>query len=224
MTSGKFRGWPPDAFAFYEGLEADNSRTYWQANKPVYDESVKEPFLALSDAIAREFGELRVFRPNRDTRFAKDKSPYKTNAAAVSESEGGSRYYVSLSSDGLFVGTGYYALASDQLERWRQSVADNKTGPAIAKIVADAHKKKYETGAHDSLKTAPRGYDKEHPRVELLRQKGLYMGKQYPLAKWMHGAGALEKIVVVWRDAKPMNRWLDKHVGPSTLPPDDSRW
>ena len=84
-----FTGWPKDALDFYVGLEADNSKPYWLAHKQVYEEGVKAPFLALSDAIAGEFGPLHLFRPNRDIRFSKDKSPYKTAAAAVTESEAG---------------------------------------------------------------------------------------------------------------------------------------
>jgi uncharacterized protein (DUF2461 family) len=81
-----FRGWPEEALEFYVGLEADNSKAYFQANKATYDECVKAPFLALSDEIEREFGPLRVFRPNRDIRFSKDKTLYKTTAAAATES------------------------------------------------------------------------------------------------------------------------------------------
>ena len=99
---------------------------------------MKAPFLALSDEIEREFGPLHVFRPNRDIRFAKDKSPYKTAAAAVTESEGGAAYYVQISSEGLYVGSGYYHLAPDQLERYRAAVADPKTGPKLAAAVAGA--------------------------------------------------------------------------------------
>ena len=124
-----FRGWPQDALDFYVGLEADNSKTYWHAHKQMYDECVKAPFLALSDEIEREFGPLHVFRPNRDIRFAKDKTPYKTAAAAVTEGEGGTAYYVQISSEGLYVGSGYHHLAADQLERFRVAVADAKTGP-----------------------------------------------------------------------------------------------
>ena len=93
-----FRGWPEDALDFYVGLEADNSKTYFHADKQVYDECVKAPFLELSAEIEREFGPMHVFRPNRDIRFAKDKTPYKTAAAAVTEGEGGTAYYVQISS------------------------------------------------------------------------------------------------------------------------------
>ncbi|MGQ0824663.1 MAG: DUF2461 domain-containing protein [Actinomycetota bacterium] len=224
MSASTFNGWPAAAFEFYEALEADNSKTFWHAHKHVYESSVKAPFLALSAAVERQFGAMRLFRPNRDTRFSKDKSPYKTEAAAVTESPGGAAYYVQISAEGLFAGCGFYTMASDQLERWRAAVDDNRAGATIARIVAAAHAQKYETGAHEALKTAPRGYPKDHPRVELLRQKGLYMGRQFAVARWMHGTSALDKILTVWRDAAPMNRWLDTHVGPSTLPPPEPSW
>jgi uncharacterized protein (TIGR02453 family) len=214
-----FKGWPAAALAFYVGLEADNTRAYWQDHKAVYDECVKAPFLALSEAIEREFGGLHVFRPNRDVRFSKDKSPYKTAAAAVTESQGGCAYYVQFSAEGLYAGSGYYMLASDQLERYRNAVADSRTGPKLATAVEALRKKRYDVAARDALKRVPRGIDPEHPRGDLLRLKGLHVGRAFGAPKWLHGAGALERIVTTWRDAAPVDRWLDRHVGPSTTPP-----
>jgi uncharacterized protein (TIGR02453 family) len=214
-----FRGWPADALDFYIGLEADNSRSYWQAHREVYESSVKAPFLALSDAVEREFGPLHLFRPHRDTRFSKDKSPYKTAAAAVTEGPGGTGYYVQVSALGLYAGAGYYMMAPDQLERYRAAVADNRTGSKLAADVDALRKKKYEIAAHDSLKRAPRGYPQDHPRLELLRHKGLHVGRQYSPARWLHTASALDRVLAVWRDAGPVSRWLDRHVGPSTIPP-----
>src|SRR5256884_9626511 len=78
-----FRGWPAEAIEFYEGLEADNSKTYWQENKAVYEELVRGPMDALLAELAPEYGEGRIFRPYRDVRFSKDKSPYKTAIAAT---------------------------------------------------------------------------------------------------------------------------------------------
>ena len=214
-----FTGWPAEAFDLYAGLEADNSRAYWQAHRDAYERAVKQPFAALSDAVEKRFGPLRLFRPNRDTRFARDKSPYKTAAAAVTESEGGSAFYVQISAEGLFAGCGMYHMASDQLERWRAALHDARTGAQVARIADELRAKQYDVSAHESLKSAPRGYAKDHPRVDLLRMKGLTMGRQFPLAKWMHGPKAFDRIVGVWTDATPMNRWLERNVGPSTLPP-----
>jgi uncharacterized protein (TIGR02453 family) len=214
-----FRGWPRDALDFYAGLEADNSKSFWLAHKQTYDECVKAPFLALSAEIEREFGPLHVFRPNRDIRFAKDKSPYKTAAAAVTESEGGTAYYVQISSEGLYVGSGYYHLASDQLERYRAAVADSKTGPKLAAAVAGLRKNRYEVASRESLQRAPRGFPPDHPRADLLRMKGMHVGRSYGAPAWVHTSRALDRIVTAWRDAASANRWLDKYVGPSTIAP-----
>jgi uncharacterized protein (TIGR02453 family) len=214
-----FSGWPAAAFEFYAGLETDNSRSYWQAHRDVYEASVKEPFLALSDAVEREFGALRMFRPNRDTRFAKDKSPYKTAAAAVTEGPGGTHYYVMIGVDGLYAGSGYYMFTPDQLDRWRAAVADDRTGKTIERAVSDLRAQRYEVAPHDALKTAPRGYPRDHPRVELLRWKGCHAGRSFGTPKWVSSPRALDRIVETWRAAASMNRWLDKQVGPSTMAP-----
>ena len=84
-----FAGFPTAAFDFFARLELDNSKSFWTENKSVYDETIKESFAELSDAIERRYGRLHVFRPYRDVRFAKDKTPYKTAAGAVTESQGG---------------------------------------------------------------------------------------------------------------------------------------
>jgi uncharacterized protein (TIGR02453 family) len=218
-----FRGWPAEAFELYAGLESDNSRTYWQAHRDVYERAVREPFAALSDAVERRYGPMRLFRPNRDTRFSRDKTPYKTAAAAMTESDGGSSYYVQISAEGLFVGCGMYHLVTDQLERFRAAIDDARSGAQVERIVTALEAKGYDIGASESLKTAPRGYAKDHPRVELLRKKGLVMSRSFPLAKWLHTTKALERVTQVWDDAKPLNRWLDQHVGASTLPPPEPR-
>ena len=102
-----FSGFPAEAVAFYEGLAADNSRTYWLEHKPVYERSVRAPMEALLDELA-PFGPFHVFRPNRDVRFAKDKTPYKEQIGAFGESEGGAGYYVHFSTAGMLAGSGYY--------------------------------------------------------------------------------------------------------------------
>ncbi len=214
-----FKGWPDAALDFYVGLEADNSKPYWLAHRATYDECVRTPFEELSAVVEKEFGPLRVFRPYRDARFSKDKTPYKTTAAAVTESQGGAAYYVQISAEGLFVGSGYYHLASDQLQRFRDAVADNRTGPKIAAAVGALRKQKYSVDSREVLKRIPRGFDNEHPRAELLRMKGVHIGRTFGAPRWLRTAGAADRIVTTWRDAAPVNRWLDRHVGPSTLAP-----
>ena len=77
-----FRGWPAEALEFYERLEADNSKAYWTAHKEDYETVVLSPMKAIPAELAREFGDGKVFRPNRDVSFSTDKSPYKTHIGA----------------------------------------------------------------------------------------------------------------------------------------------
>jgi uncharacterized protein (TIGR02453 family) len=210
-----FRGWKAEAIEFYEGLEADNSRTYWQAHKADYEALVQNPMQELLAELADEFGEGNIFRPYRDVRFSADKSPYKTNIAAMVGGIG----YVQFSADGLAAGSGYWMMASDQLDRYRRAAADDVTGPAVSAIAAKAAKAGMQVTAHESLKSAPRGYPKDHPRIELLRLKGLITWREWPVAAWMGTSKAKDRVVGFLRDSAPLRAWLDDHVGASTLPP-----
>ena len=125
-----FKGWPEGALVFYEGLEADNSKAYWLGHKDVYERDVKGPMEALLAELRGEFGEPRLFRPYRDTRFSRDKSPYKT-AIAARIGNG----YVQFSADGLLAGAGTYHMARDQLERYRDAVAADRTGGKLQDVV-----------------------------------------------------------------------------------------
>ncbi len=215
-----FQGFPPAAFEFYERLDADNTRTFWQANKTVFDDYVKAPMTGLLDELAG-YGPFHVFRPHRDVRFSKDKTPYKDHIGAYGESQGGAGFYVQLSHHGMFAGSGYYQMASDQLERFRSALDGEALGAEIAAIAAALSAKGFEIGAISELKTAPRGYPKDHPRIELLRRKGLVATRQWPVSKWMHTKAVAERVRDAWQSAADMNAWLDAHVGPSALAPDD---
>jgi uncharacterized protein (TIGR02453 family) len=219
-----FRGFPPEAITFYEGLEADNSRGYWQAQRATYDSAVRGPMQEMLDELAPEFGDFRIFRPNRDVRFSADKSPYKTAIGCASEGEGGTTYYVQLSSGGLLAGSGYYHMASDQLATFRQAVDDETAGAACAEIADRLAKAGYDITAIDELKTAPRGFPRDHPRIDLLRRKGLVAMRSWPVAKWLGTKAAKDRVATAWRGAGELNAWLDRNVGPSTLPPDDARF
>jgi uncharacterized protein (TIGR02453 family) len=209
-----FKGWPSSAIEFFDGLEFDNSKTYWQANKATYDEAVKAPMVELLAELEDEFGDGKIFRPNRDVRFSADKSPYKTAIAATLGAGG----YVQLSSAGLAVGCGMWMMAADQLERFRKAIDADRTGKELVSLVADARKKSIEVTAHDALKTAPKGYPKDHPRIELLRHKGLVTWREWPVAPWLATRKAKDRVVGLLHDAKPIQAWLDRNVGPSDLP------
>jgi uncharacterized protein (TIGR02453 family) len=216
-----FRGFPAAGLDFFTALAGNNNRDFWLANKSTFEASVREPMVAFLDSVADEFGTFHLFRMNRDVRFSKDKSPYKTAQAAVTETEGGATHYLQLGADGLFVGGGMYHLAKDQLARFRAAVADDSTGPALERAIAAVRKGRVEVshGFEAPLVTAPKGYPKDHPRIELLQWKGVIAHKQLGAPAWLHTRRAAAEIVKVWRTSAPLLEWLDDNVGPSTLPP-----
>jgi uncharacterized protein (TIGR02453 family) len=216
-----FTGFPEEAFTFYERLATDNSRTFWLANKAVFDSAVRAPMVELTEALG-DHGPFHIFRPNRDVRFAKDKTPYKDHMGAYGESEGGAGYYLHMSASGILTGCGYYDMRPDQLERFRIAVDAPATGEEIASLCTAVTAKGLRLGAMSELKTAPRGYPKDHPRIELLRRKGLIVTREWPLAEWMHTKQVVTRIRDAWSAAGPVTEWLDTYVGPSTLPPDDA--
>jgi uncharacterized protein (TIGR02453 family) len=216
----RFEGFGPKVQKWFKGLEADNSREYFTANRAFYEESIRDQMEALLTELSKKFGgEVKMFRQNRDIRFSPDKSPYKTNTYGVvygSEivAQG---LYASISANGLFAGSGYYRMARDQLDRFREGVADDKSGPELGKLVAKAERAGLEVWG-ESLATAPRGYPKDHPRIELLRRKNLTLGASLKAGRGITREDGLQFVAKTWRAAAPVTGWLDHHVGASALP------
>jgi uncharacterized protein (TIGR02453 family) len=207
-----FSGWPEEALDFYEGLEADNSKTYWTERKAVYEDKILHPMTELLEELGPEFGEPKIFRPYRDVRFSKDKSPYKIHMGAML---GGG--YIQLSAKGLAAGDGMYGMAPDQLDRYRRAVASDAAGPELERVIAGIEKQEIEVHGHDVLKTAPRGYPADHPRIGLLRYKGIIAWKQWPVEPWLETAAAKDRLAGFLRAARPLGTWLSDHVGPSEV-------
>jgi uncharacterized protein (TIGR02453 family) len=203
-----FTGWPVEAVEFYEGLQADNSKVYWQEHKDVYERDVRGPMEQLLAELADEFGAGKLFRPYRDVRFSADKTPYKTTCSATVGTG-----YISFSADGLSTGAGLYMPDSAALQRYRTAVTRDKSGTELVAIVAALHKAGYETMAHEVLRTAPRGVPKDHPRIDLLRHKGIAVMKTWPVGAWLGTAKAKDRVVATLRAAVPLGDWLARYVG-----------
>ena len=205
-----FSGWPEEALDFYDGLTADNTKTYWTAHKPVYQEQVLGPMAELVEELAAEFGDTKIFRPYRDVRFSKDKTPYKTHIGAMVGTG-----YVQLSAHGLAAGDGMYVMAPDQLDRYRQAVASARTGPELEQVIATIEKTGIGVSGRDTLKSAPRGYPADHPRIGLLRYKGLVAWQEWPAGVWLETTEAKDRVVTFLRTTRPLSDWLASQVGPS---------
>ena len=208
-----FSGFGEGAVDFYDGLEADNSKAYWTDNKALYDDHVRAPMVAMLADLEPEFGPGKVFRPYRDVRFSPDKTPYKTHMGATLAGGG----YIELSANSLASGRGFWHMAPDQVARFRTAVEDDRRGDDLVKRLA-AVEAEGVTIAGEQLKTRPRGVDPEHPRLEVMRRKGLYGHRGWPPDDVLHEAGALERVVATWRVVRPLVEWLDDHVGPTEQP------
>jgi uncharacterized protein (TIGR02453 family) len=215
-----FTGFGEHAIDFYDGLEVDNSKSYWEDNKHIYGQDVRAPMEALLAELSPEFAEessrVTVFRPYRDVRFAKDKTPYKTHCGGVIEhGRGAGAYYVEVGPAGLRVGGGCFHLQSDQLARFRAAVAEDLHG--LTAIVAKLAKSGWEIKG-DRLRTRPRGYDADHPRIELLKHRSLYAMRVWEPDDALHERETVNRVRTAWRALRPINEWARDHVGLSAVP------
>jgi uncharacterized protein (TIGR02453 family) len=213
-----FDGFGPKVRRWFQDLETDNSREYFAAHRDVFEESIRDQMEALLTELSQKFGgEVKLFRQNRDIRFSPDKSPYKTNTYGVvyGSELAAQGLYASISARGLVAGSGYHMMARDQLDRYRDAVADTR-GPELGKLVAKAEKAGLELWG-ESLATTPRGYPKDHERIELLRLKSLALGNTLTFGRGIGRADGLQFVTRTWRAAAPVTGWLDREVGATTL-------
>jgi uncharacterized protein (TIGR02453 family) len=204
-----FSGWQDEALEFYAGLEEDNSKSYWTSNKAVYQEKVLRPMEELIEQLAPELGEPKIFRPYRDIRFSADKTPYKTHIGATI----GGTSYVQFSADGLAAGAGMWHMEPEQLNRYRAAVAADSTGAKLEAVIADIEKAGVEVHGHDSLKSAPRGYPPDHPRIALLRHKGLTTWRHWEPQPWLGTPVAAEELLSFFRTSAAFCTWLTANCG-----------
>ncbi|MGL5826267.1 MAG: DUF2461 domain-containing protein [Nocardioides sp.] len=207
-----FVGFPVSALDFYEDLEMDNTKSFWEAHKETYLAAAKEPMTALCTALSDEFcssawGPAKIFRPHRDVRFAKDKAPYKTNQGAYVPTGPATGWYVELSARGIRTGAGCYEASAERLMAVREAIVDKTTGPLLVRRLRALERAGWEVGG-ERLKTSPRGYPADHQRIELLRHKSLTVGRSHGFAPVIHTPGLVDIIRDDWRATKPLLDWL----------------
>lgn len=208
-------GFTDDSFRFFADLAQDNSREFWTAHRDRYDAAVREPMLALLDAMALEFGTGRLFRPNRDIRFSPDKRPYKEHAGAFVPAGPDTGYYVHIDVDGLLVGVGWYRSTPEQVARFRAAVNEPRLLPGLRGAIATAV-------AHgltldgEQVPTRPRGVDRDDPNLDLLRHRTLTAGRRYGAEEpWLTTDEVEERVRGSWRVGRPLVEWLVANaVGP----------
>ncbi len=214
MTMG-FGGFGEHAIDFFDDLEADNSKAFWTDNKDTYEQDVRAPMEALLADLEPEFGPGKVFRPYRDVRFSKDKTPYKTHCGGVVEQgRGGGAFYVQISPAGLLVGGGSFAMASDQLARYRTAVDEDRRGEAFRQLLRKLERSGWEVRG-ERLKTRPRGFDPDHPRIELLKHRSVYVAREWEPDDVLHERACFDRVRKAWRQLVDINQWAADHIGVS---------
>jgi uncharacterized protein (TIGR02453 family) len=215
-----FAGFPDEGLVFYEGLDADNTKTFWTAHRSEYESFVRAPMLALLEELAAEFGTAKVFRPYRDVRFSHDKTPYKTHQGAVvtPEGRGAGSWYVQVSADGLMVSGGSWRLESDQIARYRRAVADPVQGVRLEREVERLRAAGWDIEG-DRLVRVPAGYSADDERIELLKHKALHATRNWTPEDWLHTPEVLDRVQTSWRDLATLNAWLADNVGATTKEP-----
>ena len=209
---GGFSGFPVAALDFYDDLEMDNTKSFWTAHKEVYESAVKAPMTALVAALEPEFGTAKVFRPYRDVRFAKDKTPFKTHQGAFVPAGPSTGWYVQVGAPGVRVGAGFYEAGPPRLAAIREAIAEDRRGRQLQRIIGRLLEDGWELGG-DTLKTAPRGYDGDHPRIDLLRHRSMTLGRSDGFAPVIHSAELLDKVRADWRAARPFVEWVGANAG-----------
>ncbi|MEN2741733.1 DUF2461 domain-containing protein [Microbacterium sp. X-17] len=203
-----FTGFDEDAVAFYRELTAHNDKAFWLENRERYEQRVAAPMHALAEALEPAFGAGRLFRPYRDVRFSRDKSPYKLHAA-LTFARGG---YVQVSAEGLAGGAGVYQLDKEQLDRYRRAVDAPRTGGELEAALATLRASGVAIEIPEQLKTAPRGYPADHPRAELLRYKGIITWADWGIPEWFATPEAADRIAGFLHDSEPVTAWFRANV------------
>lgn len=217
-------------FAFLETLAANNNRDWFDAHRGRHEEFVREPAFALIEsmaprlyaispsftAVAKKSGGslMRVFR---DTRFSKDKTPYKTNIGIQFRHEAGRDvhapgFYLHLANDGCFLGVGIWHPDSEALKKIRARI--DECGDAWLAARDDAAFRRYFVLAGDSLQRPPRGYGREHPLIEDLKRKDFIAICEFDRAVALRPEFA-DFMADRYTEAAPLMRFLCKGVGVS---------
>ena len=215
----------PEALDFLRGLEANNEREWFHAHRDEYETLLLEPardFVEAFGALSERLGEgvdadprvgRSIMRINRDTRFARDKRPYKTHLDLwFPQGPGPSRerpgFWFRLTPERLILGAGMHHFERPVLERFREAVADPKRGAELVGAVDEVRADGGEVGGQ-TYKRVPAGYDVDERRGELLRHSGLFAWVEHaPPPPETHTPGFPAFCVERYATLVPVQRWL----------------
>lgn len=224
-TETEFAGFPREALTFLANLAENNDKSWFEANRADYEEHLLGPARACVAALGPKLQAMvpnihaepkvngSIMRINRDTRFSRDKSPYRPWLGLwFWQGEGKSRerpgFYFQLGADSLILGAGIHMMAPPQLDRYRKAVVDAERGPALRDIVDSlARNSAFDLGGLH-YKRVPKGFDADHANADLLLHNGLYAGRKVPVPAALHLPGSVEYCADVYENFAPLLSWL----------------
>jgi uncharacterized protein (TIGR02453 family) len=215
ITDMVFGGFHRDAPQFFRELAAENTKAWWVANQGRYIAHVRGPFEALAEELEPEFGDVKIFRPYRDVRFSADKTPYKLQIGMVTRAP--VAHYLQLSATGLLAGGGVYDVPPPALARFREIVDDPRLADELEAVLAAMRAQGFALMSEDALRTAPRGYSVDHPRIDLLRLKRLAIGREDEIDDWMWTPDAFDVVSDAWRTVSRWRVWVSENLGDLVL-------
>ena len=215
-----FQGFGPQAVSFFKALGFHQTKDWFEANRAIYESEVKGPLGDLVEDLASRFAKAgtplkgdrkaSLFRINRDVRFAKDKSPYKTNAGAVLTRTGAKNdpglLYIHVAADGCFCAAGFYQPEPDELARLRGAIA--RAPKAWVAMTAKLAKRGLELSDEYAMKRAPRGFeDVADPVIAAaLRNKSFIASREIADSR-LAARGLVDDLQAFARDAMPLLEW-----------------
>jgi uncharacterized protein (TIGR02453 family) len=221
-----FTGFPRQAVQFLLDLRHNNEREWFKAHKADFDAYVTAPVKAFAAALAPRLEEAlggagiegavqhAIFRIYRDTRFSKDKTPYKTNLGmwfwqGERPRMENSGFYFHLEPPMLMLAAGVHTFPKPLLEAYRDAVVDPQLGASlVAAIQAIESTGEYDIG-QKGYKRVPRGFDKDHPRADLLLYKGMTVAREDLIPEALYSAGLIDYCLEEYSQMFPLHRWLN---------------
>jgi uncharacterized protein (TIGR02453 family) len=220
-----FQGFPKECVEFLENLQKNNNRAWFTGHKGDFDRYVIDPardFVfemgkALQKIARNIIADPRIdksiFRQYRDTRFSKDKTPYKTHLGIFMWEGNGPKmecpgFYFHLEPPDVMFGVGIHCFSRTLLQRYRDAVVGPKSGPALDRAVKAVQKKgDYEIGVQHYKKT-PRGYDPEHKNAQFLLFNGLVAWTMNKIPKQLYSVEIIDYCFTRFKDMAPIHKWL----------------
>ncbi len=218
-----FGGIPRDGISFMKRLKRNNNRPWFEKHKEEYESVVKLPMQSLIVALQPHFERFApefdihpkrsLFRIYRDVRFSKDKTPYKTHAAAHFVLRGkpkgveGSGYYLHIEPGEVFLGGGVYMPDGEQLKKIRKAIA-NQPERFLSIIGEKKFKRTFGKLQGEKLQRVPQGYEPDHPMAECLKYKQFFVWVEWP-ENACFKEGFANDVARVFESAAPMVNFLN---------------